>query len=223
MRIAVLLPTRGRPAQAAKAVHSVWETQHRESTHVIQVLDQRDPMRVQYEQPLGTFVCDGNMIQRTNLAAQSIWDYYDVIGWMADDNRFRTPGWDERVVREFADPAIGFVALNDLFWSERDKAVNVFIRSSIPKALGWYANPGQRHHYMDDTWRVLGISTDSYRYLDDVICEHLHPSIGKGDWDDEYLDHESKDLYRVEDRAFIDWIQQHFSKQRAVVKTCLGY
>jgi len=225
------MPTRGRPQGAREAVDSFLETRRIPSTSITVVLDEGDPRKDDY---YGAFVdlplidvaaCAGDMIQRTNMAALWVVDEADIIGWMADDNRFRTVGWDERVQEAMADPRIGFVNLNDLFWSERfpsDKPVNTYVRSSIVRALGWYANPGQTHHYMDDTWRMLGVSTDSMLYLRDVICEHMHPSLGKGEWDDGYRYTESDPVNAAELASYMKWLWESFREDRAKVKTCLG-
>jgi hypothetical protein len=165
------------------------------------------------------------MIQRTNIAAMAFSRSHDIIGWMADDNRMRTKGWDSQVREKFRKrPDIGFVNLNDLFWSEmfpEDKPVNTFTRSSIVRALGWFANPLVEHHYMDDTWRLLGISTDSSAYLRDVICEHMHPVLGKGEWDDQLRATEAPELNARDQGQFMRWIWNHFRDDREKVKACL--
>lgn len=237
MSIAVILPTRGRPWGAKEAVESVIATRRLPGTSVVVVLDQDDPEKHNYTNAWleiaglrdgdRIYEFSGNMIQRTNLAASAILGSvdYDILGWMADDNRMRTEGWDERVTEALSAPGIGFANLNDLFWSEyfpRDKPVNTYVRASIVRALGWYANPGQMHHYMDDTWRMLGTSTDSLVYLRDVICEHMHPSVGKAEWDAGYRYTESGEVNQREQAAFMNWIWDRFREDRQTVQACLS-
>jgi hypothetical protein len=226
-RIAVVMPTRGRPRQAREAVESAFQTRAYPDTVVVPVLDEGDSSIYSFASDRGaatSYVCAGNMIQRTNLAAMSLLDDYDIIGWMADDNRFRTHAWDAMVDSAFDDPKIGFVNLNDLFWSEmapNDKPCNTFIRAEIVRALGWFANPHVEHHYMDDTWRVLGLSTDSLLYLKDVICEHMHPVLGKSDWDAQYRSTETGEQLARDQGQFVRWIWNHFKTDREKVKSCL--
>jgi hypothetical protein len=230
MSIAVILPTRGRPEKAREAVDSILETRRLPDTQVVVVLDQDDPSRPLYEQWLGmsqhiVVVCEGKMIQRANIAAMRVVGEFDILGFMADDNRMRTPGWDIRVTRTLEQSGILFTNLNDQFWSElfpNDKPVNTYIRSSVVQALGWFANPHEWHHYMDDSWRLLGTSTDSIVYLRDVICEHLHPTAQKGERDAGYDYTDSQDLLYRDQQQFMQWIWKYFREDREKVKTCLG-
>jgi len=195
-----------------------------EETEVITVLDEGDPRLGEYGALLGgSVVCSGKMIERTNVAAAGVMDRAEFVGWMADDNRMRTKGWDRAVIDAMAD-GVGFVNLNDLFWSEKapnDKPVNTFTRSTIIRTLGYFANPVVSHHFMDDTWRILGNSTDSSVYLKDVICEHLHPVNGKAEWDGSYRETEDIGLIRADQQLFMDWIWTQFKEDRLKVKSCL--
>jgi hypothetical protein len=233
MGITVILPTRGRPDQAREAVESVLSTRRLPDTFVSVVLDIGDPTRHRYHDVMLHVAgfhdgghrlreCSGNMIERTNLEAMEAIEKSSIIGWMADDNRMRTPGWDERVTEALE--AHLFANLNDLFWSEKvpdDKPVNTYIRSCVVRALGWFANPSQAHHYMDDTWRLLGYSTDSMVYLRDVVCEHMHPVLGKSKWDDGYKYTESPDHLLRDQQTFQRWVWDRWRDDREKVKLCL--
>ena len=225
MSIAVILPTRGRPEKAREAVDSILETRRLPDTRVIVVLDEGDANLGHYRslfEDTELVACSGNMIERTNIAAMVAVEGVDILGWMADDNRMRTPGWDECVTVALETHL--FANLNDQFWSEmfpNDKPVNTYIRSSVVKALGWFANPHERHHYMDDTWRMLGISTDSMVYLRDVICEHMHPTAQKGERDVGYDYTDSADLLYRDQQQFMQWIWKYFREDREKVKACL--
>lgn len=228
MSITVVLPSRGRPAAAQAAVESVLTTRRLPDTRVHVVLDSADPALGGYEfsgDGVEVTSCEGNMIVRTNSVAMTVaYSPVTIVGWMADDNRMRTPGWDERVTETLARPNVLFTNLNDLFWSEKfpnDKPVNTFIRTTVVRALGWFANPAQRHHYMDDTWRLLGYSTDSMVYLPDVICEHMHPAIGKGQSDEQYRAIDEGKFAGDEQGLFQQWLWTAFREDRLRVKTCL--
>lgn len=230
MSIAVILPTRGRPEKAREAAQSAIDTSRLQGTSVIVVLDESDPSRALYESWLGVsqhivVVCSGNMIQRTNIAAMKVADEFEILGWMADDNLMRTPGWDARITEALGGQGILYANLNDLFWSEmfpNDKPVNTYVRSSVVRALGWFASPHQEHHYMDDTWRMLGVSTDSMVYLRNVICEHMHPTNQRGQRDAGYDYTDDLGLLARDQAQFMQWIWKHFREDREKVKACLG-
>jgi hypothetical protein len=224
-RVVIIMPTRGRPAGAMAAYESAVATATEEDTKVIATLDEGDPYLGGYSGALleDSVVCGGNMIERTNIAAAEVVERFDIIGWMADDNRMLTEGWDRAVLDAMRD-GVGFVNLNDLFWSEKapnDKPVNTFTRASIVRALGYFANPVTSHHFMDDTWRILGNSTDSSVYLESVICEHLHPVNKKAEWDASYRETEDMGLIRAEQQLFMNWIWTQFKEDRLKVKACL--
>lgn len=235
MGIAVILPSRGRPEQAREAVQSVIDTRRLPGSCVLVVLDEADPVKHLYYSEMlkltglvdGDRVLEfaGNMIQRTNQAAHvADTDGHWAMGWMADDNRMRTEGWDLRVSDELHRAGVAFVNLNDLFWSEHipdDKPVNTYMRTEVGRVLGWFANPALTHHFMDDSWRLLGISTDSIRYLRDVICEHMHPVLGKSQWDDGYHTTEHPDSIRADQNAFQRWVWDKFRDDRARLKAWL--
>jgi len=212
--INVILPSRNRPQACREAVDSLLATRGLGDTRVTVVADSASSTIQAYRDlftDVGFIETTGNMIERTNYAAKRIDG--DIIGWMADDNRFRTQEWDRIIDDEFEYDA-GFVALDDLFWSQKGKPANIFTKKSVIAALGWYANPGQHHFYMEDTLRVLAVATDNWTYLEGVVCEHLHPAIGKGEWDDAYRQQETQAMYDSEGRAFIDWIQTRFEGDR---------
>lgn len=187
-------------------------------TDLILTTDFEHPSHLLYRGMTSPIVeTEGTMIERTNYVVSLLSPDYDIVGWMADDNRWRTTDWDIAVREAFDDPTVGFVAVNDLFWSERDKPSNIFVRRSIVNALGWYANPAMKHFYMEDALRLLGITTDSWRYLPDVVCEHLHPAAGKAEWDDAYRAQETEAMYQSEGRAFINWVQNGFKHDREKV------
>ena len=223
--ITVIMPSRGRPDGAKAAYESAVSMATEKGTKVIVALDEDDPHRGSYSGALleDSVVCSGSMVERTNFAANKAAVGERIIGWMADDNRMKTKGWDRAVIDAMVD-GVGFVNLNDLFWSEKapnDKPVNTFTRSAIIQALGYFANPVMSHHFMDDTWRILGNSTDSSVYLESVICEHLHPVNKKAEWDASYRETEDMGLIRAEQQLFMNWIWTQFKEDRLKVKACL--
>src|SRR6185295_2446462 len=56
----------------------------------------------------------------------------------------------------------------------------------LVKTLGWLALPSTSHQWADDGWKMLGQRSGLLRFIPDVIVEHMHPGVGKADWDDTY-------------------------------------
>lgn len=133
-------------------------------------------------------------------------DNYKYLGFMGDDHRTRTPGWDAAVCEALQDHNI--VYGNDLIWGE-GLPTAVFLRSEIVLKLGYMAPPELIHLYLDNFWLELGKAT-SIKYLPDVIVEHLHPSVGKADWTPEYQEVNDQALYAADEEAFNNYLATRF-------------
>ena len=93
------------------------------------------------------------MIPRVN-GALGLLDGYDYVGWVADDNRFETVGWDEQVISALSKVPIVFC--NDVV-SPGSKPSHVFMDARIPRALGWLLLPELHSAFFDDVWANLGV------------------------------------------------------------------
>jgi hypothetical protein len=143
-----------------------------------------------------------------NAAAVENADKYKYLGFLGDDHRTRTPGWDEKVIGALESHNV--VYGDDLIWGE-GLPTAVFIRSEIVQKLGYMAPPALIHLYLDNFWLELGRAT-SIKYLDDVIIEHLHPSAGKAEWSESYLEVNDQELYKHDEQAFSDYMKEQFAQ-----------
>jgi len=107
------------------------------------------------------------------------------IGFMGDDHRPRTPGWDESYLHELRSLRTGFVYGNDLF-QYGEMPTQVAFTSDVAKALGYMCPPAFRHLCVDVVWREWGKAIDRITYLPDVIVEHMHYLAGKAREDRNY-------------------------------------
>jgi len=107
------------------------------------------------------------------------------VGFMGDDHRPRTPGWDERYLQELRRMRTGFVYGNDLF-QYGEMPTQVAFTSDIAEVLGYMCSPLFRHLCVDVVWREWGKAIDRITYLDDVIVEHMHYLAGKAREDRNY-------------------------------------
>jgi hypothetical protein len=171
------------------------------------VLDPDDETRFSYPEPwvLAPEGLRRGMTDPLNEAVRLFWDDYDVIGFVGDDHRFRTPSWDAKVIETLAEP--GFAYGDDLFQRQR-LATHVFVSTPIIKALGWLALPDCCHLYLDNAWMYLGGHLDRLHYMDDVIVEHEHPLAGKASWDEGYNRVNAQSLYDSDGAAYARWEQE---------------
>ena len=184
-----LVPTRGRP-QNARALIEAWSATATEQAALVFAVDEDDPARDEYVALGWPFLVVGrrrrvggtlNALAPLVAAAGA-----EAIGFMGDDHRPRTGGWDVALLEALRASGPGVAYANDLFQGGRLPTA-VAISAPVVRALGFFVPPGMVHLYLDDFWWRLGTELHALTYLPDVIVEHLHPAAGKADVDDGYL------------------------------------
>ena len=160
----------------------------------------------------------GNLTKATNTAAARVWDEDCVIGHVGDDHAFRTVGWDA----EFALDRPGVIYGNDLNVRELVPTA-AFMSSVIPRTLGWYALPTTRHLYIDAAWKKIGEELGALTYRDDIVIEHLHPSVGKAAMDDGYRDANGPAMWAHDRTAYELWVTTKMESDIARVRGKIGY
>lgn len=192
------MPSRGRPERARVALQAIRDTALMVETSVALVVDADDPMLPEYRslrfQPFGAEVMvvvlqpedTGNLVRATNTVAMRIADVdpQAIIGNLGDDHVCRTPGWDQIVLDALRTPGIAYG--DDLIQGEALPTAP-FISAAIVEALGYYFVPDVEHMYCDNAVRDIAEQAGVRRYLPDVIIEHVHPAVGKADWDAGYI------------------------------------
>jgi hypothetical protein len=177
------------------------------------VIDTDDPAAESYLKsglPIVSFDPTGRrgMTDPVNRAVAEFWDTQEVIGFVGDDHRFRTSGWDV-VFRDHLRQVGGGLAYgNDQNWVNGEIPTQIFGSAKIWKALGWMCLPTARHLYLDNTWRVIGDSLERLFYFPDVVIEHVHPAWGKAQWDDQYRQLNDPALYGADGEAFAKWLAE---------------
>ncbi len=208
--LTVLMPSRGRPAQAAAAYEAFAATKLMPATEMMIVLDWDEPG---YENlPTARFRHDGGMGNALNAAATLVANegHSDMIGFVGDDHFFRTPDWDVQIQAANVKLGGGIVYGNDLLRGE-DLPSQVFMDSRIVRALGWMALPGATHLFFDDTWRTLGQAINRLTYLPDVHIEHMHPTAGKAAWDENYNRVNDPSMYQHDAAMYWGWVENGLS------------
>jgi hypothetical protein len=223
MSLIVICPSRGRPGKAREAFDSFEETRRSPYSRMLFVVDQDDPTRHEYNQlvPVATYEHEGGgMGPPLNAAALDLAGGYDVLGFIGDDHRFRTEGWDLTIETALEERGGGFAYGNDL--ARSDIPTQVFISSRIVRKLGWMALPGAKHLYLDNTWAQLGHRSKSLIYLPSVVIEHLHPFYGKGAMDAGYQRVNAPSMYEHDRVVFEHWVVGHMDTDIALVREALG-
>ena len=162
MSLLVLCPTHRRPIAARAVADSFEKTKTIPRTHLTFLLyekDQDSPAYLDSEDTptVNVILCPERlMVPRVN-GALGLLEGYSHVGWIADDNRFETVGWDAMVTDALSQTPIVFC--NDVV-SPGSKPSHVFMDARIPGALGWFLHPNLVSTFQDDVWATLGVGPD---------------------------------------------------------------
>lgn len=204
--VLVIVPTRGRPQNVVALEASLKETDTL-NAEFLYAIDPDDPARAAYEAlDLKNIWVMHERLRlggTLNLLAMMHASGYEAIGFMGDDHRPRTTGWDDKITDEINAGGPRVVYGNDLLQGP-NLPTAVFMSSEIIMGLGYMVPPGLKHLYADDFWRDLGRALGCLVYRNDVIIEHMHPIAGKADWDEGYKEVNAPTL-DVADRT--EWIR----------------
>lgn len=127
------------------------------------------------------------------------------IGFIGDDHRMRTPGWDARLAEAAGEWGIAYG--NDLLRGA-ELPTSVVMSADLIRVLGKMAPSELWHMYCDDYWLALGRQLGRITYLDDVIVEHLHPAAGKAQLDDSYRETNSPEVFSRDATAWAVYCTQ---------------
>lgn len=210
--LAVIVPTRGRPASAARLTKAFRDTDALNAVPVF-VADADDPELPEYRRLLDdgaiprlmiypSVTDGGGLCHPLNYAARRYADVYGAVGFMGDDHLPRTRGWDDRILDALDSLEPRVVYGNDLFQGP-NLPTAVFMQSRMIKAMGVMAPQVMRHLYLDNFWKELGERLSGLVYLDDVIIEHLHPAAGKAAMDDGYRRVNASEADRADREAWV--------------------
>lgn len=209
MSLLVICPSRGRP-DSIRALHEAWQ-ETSAVAELLVVVDADDPSLPEYLGLRSQVRIEVNSVAQRlgpilNAFAVPAANNYDVIGFMGDDNRPRTPGWDSALTGGLTDrPGVAYG--NDLIQGSK-LPTSAVISASIIRELGYMCPPPVTHLFLDDFWRKLGEDIGCLLYFPDVIIEHLHPAVGKAQWDEGYRQNNASNQYDA-DRAALEFFLEN--------------
>lgn len=224
--LAVIVPSRGRPESVGQLVAAFAKTCTGD-TELVLAVDDDDPALVDYQSAVAEASGDAprrctlaavpdstSMVYALNWTAGSLLNRETVpfaVGFMGDDHRPRTVGWDATYVSELRGLGSGIVYGDDLFQGRR-LPTQCAMTSDIVEALGFMSPPVLTHMYVDNFWLALGNAAKCVRFLPDVIVEHVHPAAGKSGWDEGYVRVNHPEMYAKDERAYREYLADGFAR-----------
>jgi hypothetical protein len=221
-----IVPTRNRVENALGLLDVFYNMSTEDSSGLLFVVGWEDPRFHEYQKKIPsehllTFPARGLVKALNYVVSCGYAEEYEALGFMGDDHRPRTRGWDSAYLRNLQQLGYGYVYGNDLLMGERIPT-QVAISSSIIRTLGFFGPPGFTHLNVDVTWKDMGEAIGKLRYLDDVVVEHMHPAAGKANEDAGYKHVNSKAMVRLDEQEYVRWKRDDFPKQVALVQRTLG-
>ncbi|MFF3907691.1 hypothetical protein ACFYZJ_17185 [Streptomyces sp. NPDC001848] len=224
--LTVIVPSRGRSHTVPQMAATFRDT-CTAATWLLFVVDEDDPEYRAYQdavddaigagfrvqlvtQPCGTMISALNRGARLLLAAPES-AVPDAIGFMGDDNRPRTHGWDAAYLDALG-ALPGVVYGNDLIQGAV-LCTQFAVTTDIVRRLGHIAPTVLTHLYLDNYWMALGQAAGCITYLPQVIVEHLHPVGGTAAWDDGYRRVNAPAMYARDRAAFEQYIAEHLTDE----------
>lgn len=189
-KLVMLVPTRKRANSAIELVGEFERTAHKR-TELCFLVDSDDPQIGIYSQLVGAAQGRVRVMidvpQRIgpwlNFAGPAFANRAAFVGFMGDDHRPRTEGWDIALMDSLTHPGVAY-------GNDGHQGANLptacIMSSAVIKALGYFCPPGLVHLYLDNYWRQLGEDLGNLQYLPEVYIEHMHPAAGKAPMDATY-------------------------------------
>lgn len=168
--LTMIVPSRGRPLAADKVRESFNRTTGADSRLVF-ALDADDGTWLAYP-PIKFQSKSDSTVSALNNCALKYMNESRYLGFIGDDCRFITAGWDKTMISAADEMGSGIVYANDLM-DPGALPTSMLISSSIVKSLGWMAPPLLKAICFDDYWLRLGQGLDRIKYLDDVVIQHI--------------------------------------------------
>jgi hypothetical protein len=219
-RIALVCVTRNRP-EGAQAVYETWrETSTGESELWIAIDEDQSSLYPRIPGVHYDVRPRKRMIPRFNELAIDLAKEYAHVGFLGDDHRIRTSGWDEKVLDAMdANNGWGIVYGDDKLQGEA-LATAAVVSSNIIRTLGYICPVGLAHLCMDSFWMDIGRDTGCLKYLPDVVIEHMHWSNGKAEKDAGY--HALNDIITPDAKRYDLWLKNERAADSAKLLKAMG-
>lgn len=238
--LVVIVPTRDRPESAEQLVRAFADTCTAD-TELVFALDDNAPSLpgyrgvVEFANNMRLFrvgevtLPSRNMGEALRLAVAAVTSPDAVsppfaVGFMGDDHRPRTKGWDTAYLQALRELGTGIVYGNDLLQGA-NLPTQVAMTSDIIRALGHMAPPTLVHMYLDNYWKELGERAGCLRYLPDVVVEHVHPlaqGLPMDEWDEGHRRVNSREMYATDHAAYVRWKYMQMPVEVAKVRALRG-
>jgi len=228
--VAIITPTRGRPARLREMIFSALTLASTASFEFWIGIDDDDDESDYASVVDDAFAAGADMyVQRLPRRSLSSWTNWlagrclaadhapQYLISMGDDHVVRTRGWDKALIEAIDEQeGPGFAYGNDLF-----QGVGLptawMVHADAVRALRWMMLPACEHMYVDNAIKALGEAAGRLAYLPSVIIEHVHPNAGKTQRDASYEQSNRREQYARDGAAFEAWRDGQMARDAATL------
>jgi glycosyltransferase involved in cell wall biosynthesis len=190
--ISIIFPTRGRPANVKRLLHSLLETSTVMPEVIVYVDD--DDTTIDEVKSLNEIKVISGPRRMLSGAYSECWNVCassasgDILMIAGDDLVFRTVGWDRMVEDAFVESSdkLIFVHGDDGFWGDRF-GTHGFLHKNWIEIMGYFVPPYLYCDFVDTWWNCVADAYNRRVYLP-FVTEHMHPNFGKAQSDQTYKD-----------------------------------
>lgn len=204
-KLAILVPTRGRPHNLKRLAAAAKETCVSDYTIFARVDDDdtsKYPKLDNVEYVVGPRIFFSKSVNEVaDIASERGYSHLAILG---DDVVPSTKGWDATLMNAVPDMGVAYGSdgLENLHGS--DLPTHVVVPTKMYDILGWIALPTLRHLFCDNVWRELGKMTD-FVYFPDIKLTHLHRWNKTAPDDKTYQEANDKEKRQLDKLAFELW------------------
>lgn len=234
----MIVPTRSRPASVARLVKAWRDTGAFDDAELLLAADRDDPQWAAYAAavaavPPVTMVTASRwqpMVHKLDSVALGVaWGADDevapppfAVGFAGDDHVPRSHGWTAACVGALREMGTGIVWGADGYQDDNIPTWWV-MTCDIVRALGRMVPAPVEHLYCDNAMKDLGERAGCWRYLPDVLVEHMNPYAGgKADMDAQYRRVNSQAQFQRDGAAYVRWKRRMLGLQAAEVRTLIS-
>lgn len=220
MKIAILVPSRERMNKRLTLLFSILTTvKDINNVNVYYGVDEDDPTLETIEKISKAVTCV-KVIRIKNdgkfLGLGKLWNILtdetteEVISMIGDDMVFKTPNWDEEVIKEFQDipeDKIKAIHCNDDCHKAK-LAVNLFCHRKYAEVMGQFMREEFKINWVDQWLHQVFSAFGRLKYRDDIMIEHRHWVLGKSNHDNTAVRMAQADVNKVSDKLWYDLVDE---------------
>ena len=212
--ISVLIPSRNRPQGLRELCDSLFNNANNPNQiEVIVYFDLDDSYIPEYFEYFNELTLKYTNPVKTIIGPKLVLSDYpnkllqiassDIFMNLGDDMRCKAKGWDEIIIEainEYPDK-INFVYVDDGYWGPNLASHHIIHRNYV-ECLGYFYPPFFDFGYSDAWMFQVAQKVGRIKFLP-ILFEHMHYSIGKGDFDQTYQDKLEKNQNNIYGDLFV--------------------